>query len=318
MPAKSVLLCCTASVGEIAFTNIDLTTNQQFNGLTVRDYAKDFFSILYLLIFARTLKKSLKEKYATSTTFGFVSVAKVESILVPVPPIREQIEIINLINDYDKIIEKLEKENIYLQKDIEFFKEKFLDSIFSNNSSYKSYYGERKNMTLEALINKDKIGDGDWVLSENMDERGEYSLIQLKHIGKGCYQGYKSYKRVNNDFFNSNNCSEIKENYLLINRLIADSMDVCITPKLGFKTITSVDVCWIAPDSSYSQKYLMYYLLSPSFQKEVLIKASGSTRKRISKKNLIKIPLFIHDRKVQDIIAEKIENAFKILETIIS
>lgn len=35
--AGSVLLCCTASVGQCALAKIDLTTNQQFNALTVKD-----------------------------------------------------------------------------------------------------------------------------------------------------------------------------------------------------------------------------------------------------------------------------------------
>ena len=33
----STLLCCTASVGQCAFTNIPTTTNQQFNALTIKD-----------------------------------------------------------------------------------------------------------------------------------------------------------------------------------------------------------------------------------------------------------------------------------------
>ena len=36
LPKNSVLLCCTASVGEFAYTEIELTTNQQFNGLVVK------------------------------------------------------------------------------------------------------------------------------------------------------------------------------------------------------------------------------------------------------------------------------------------
>jgi type I restriction enzyme M protein len=37
LPPNTVLLCCTASVGEYAITEIPLTTNQQFNGLIVKD-----------------------------------------------------------------------------------------------------------------------------------------------------------------------------------------------------------------------------------------------------------------------------------------
>jgi len=39
LPKHSVLLCCTASVGEYAFTEIEVTTNQQFNG------PRKFFSV---------------------------------------------------------------------------------------------------------------------------------------------------------------------------------------------------------------------------------------------------------------------------------
>ena len=40
LPVDTVLLCCTASVGEYAITKIELTTNQQFNGLIVKDRKK--------------------------------------------------------------------------------------------------------------------------------------------------------------------------------------------------------------------------------------------------------------------------------------
>ena len=150
-----------------------------------------------------------------------------------------------------------------------------------------------------------------------MDTNGEYSLIQLKHIGQGIYLD-KPFSHVSRDFFVSNSCTEIKENYILINRLIADNMNVCLLPHLDFKCITAVDVCWIAPSDEYNQKYLLYYLLSPIFQKQVQLKTSGTTRKRISKNNLIKIELEIHDIKYQEIIADEIDKMFNILDSIIS
>lgn len=86
---------------------------------------------------------------------------------------------------------------------------------------------------------------------------------------------------------------------------------------MDVKTITSVDVCWIAPDETYNSKYLMYYLSSKEFQSKVLMLCSGSTRKRISKKNLTHIPLFVHDKKQQDLIANKIETLFSIVKKVI-
>lgn len=244
---------------------------------------------------------------------------KLASLLVPVPPLCEIKKInekINMILPKIENIIKLKKDTLSL---VESLKKAILSSFFdSENSTYKSYYGNKISTTLKELIPKDKIGDGDWVLSENMDENGEYSLVQLKHIGNGTYNFNKNYNHINSVFFKQNNCSEIKENYILINRLITSNMNVCLLPKLEFKTITSVDICWIAPDERYNQEYIMYYLLSPSFQKKVFTKGSGSTRKRISKKNLINIPINIHELEYQQIIVNKIKEIFKILDSFIS
>ncbi|MDY4601439.1 MAG: restriction endonuclease subunit S, partial [Bacteroides uniformis] len=52
--AGSVLLCCTASVGQCALAKIDLTTNQQFNALTVKDVNRFILTDNYLFWFAKT------------------------------------------------------------------------------------------------------------------------------------------------------------------------------------------------------------------------------------------------------------------------
>lgn len=154
------------------------------------------------------------------------------------------------------------------------------------------------------------------MLSEDMNPNGDIQLLQLKHIGNMVYHN-KSFCHIDERFFSEHNCSEIRENYLLINRLVASSMVCCLMPQTNTKTITSVDVCWIAPDDTYNSKYLMYYLSSRDFQNKVLMLCSGSTRKRISKKNLTRIPLFIHDRTQQDIIVNRIENLFALVEKVI-
>lgn len=247
----------------------------------------------------------------------FVSLDFLRNYLIPIPPQNEQTRIITAIRKLEKNIDTINTNYNDIKEYVDYAKLKILDNVFGENSSYKSYYKNRLKTTLSNLVPKDKIGDGDWVLSENMDINGEYSLLQLKHIGYGVYLD-KSYCHVNRNFYLSNNCTEIKENYILINRLIADNMNVCLLPHLDFKCITAVDVCWIAPSKEYNQKYLMYYLLSPAFQKQVHLRTSGTTRKRISKKNLINLEILVHDLKYQEIIASEIEEMFKILDSIIS
>ena len=93
----SILLCCTASVGQCAFTNIPTTTNQQFNALTIKDYYRPLMIDEYLFLFAKTLKDEL-HRLSGKTTFEFISVKKVGNILVPIPPLNEQKRIVAIVN----------------------------------------------------------------------------------------------------------------------------------------------------------------------------------------------------------------------------
>ena len=101
--AGSVLLCCTASVGQCALAKIDLTTNQQFNALTVKDVNRFILTDNYLFWFAKTLKTTL-QRLSGKTTFEFVSVKKVGNILIPIPPFQEQQRIVAQI---EKLFEQL-------------------------------------------------------------------------------------------------------------------------------------------------------------------------------------------------------------------
>ena len=101
--AGSVLLCCTASVGQCALAKIDLTTNQQFNALTVKDVNRFILTDNYLFWFAKTLKATL-QRLSGKTTFEFVSLKKVGNILIPIPPFQEQQRIVAQI---EKLFEQL-------------------------------------------------------------------------------------------------------------------------------------------------------------------------------------------------------------------
>jgi len=106
IPKNSVLLCCTASLGEYAFTNIDLTTNQQFNGISVLDEYKEHVYPMYLFYWVQTLKKEMYEK-AGKTTFPFLSTKKLSEFLVPIPPFEEQKRIVEKLDNLLPLIDKL-------------------------------------------------------------------------------------------------------------------------------------------------------------------------------------------------------------------
>ena len=105
VPKDSILLCCTASVGEYAYTNIALTTNQQFNGLVIKDEYKSVVHPMYVYEFVKTLKRTLLMQ-AGKTTINFVSVKKVSNIIIPLPPLEEQKRIVAKIEELMPFVDK--------------------------------------------------------------------------------------------------------------------------------------------------------------------------------------------------------------------
>ena len=104
LPVKTVLLCCTsATVGQYAITEIPLTTNQQFNGLVIKEYWTKYCMPEFIFTIAPTFKNYLLQ-VAGKTTFNFISVKKLSELLIPLPPIEEQGRIVHKINKLNNII----------------------------------------------------------------------------------------------------------------------------------------------------------------------------------------------------------------------
>ena len=168
---------------------------------------------------------------------------------------------------------------------------------------------------LQRLTTTFTLNDGDWIVSKDMTTEKEVKLLQLGSIGFGKYID-KGFKYISEKTFNSLNCTEIYEGYLLINRLIAEKMFVTILPKIEGKVITAVDICWIAPNKAFNQKFVMYQLMSSRVQNLSILFGAGSTRLRISKGNLIKFALLIPPRQEQEKIVDAIEYHFELLDSL--
>ena len=116
LPPNSVLICCTASIGEHAFTTIPLTTNQQFNGLTIKKEKVQNIYPEYLFYASYLLKRELS-KLGGKTSFTHVPISLVANIYLSIPPIKEQEKIItclstcqNVINQSQKLLNEYKKQ----------------------------------------------------------------------------------------------------------------------------------------------------------------------------------------------------------------
>ena len=170
---------------------------------------------------------------------------------------------------------------------------------------------------------KDSFVDGDWVESKDMVEKseGDYQLIQLGNIGEGNFKG-KCDKFVTENFFEENNCTLVEKGDLLISRMSSPVLRTVIAPKFEKKSITAVDIVVAKVDENRWDKRFIKNLLNYKFWSDIgEIYASGSTRLRISRKNMEKIkipnPPLPEQKKIADILSSvdrAIERTDEIIE----
>lgn len=137
------------------------------------------------------------------------------------------------------------------------------------------------------------FADGDWIESKDQSDEG-IRLIQTGNIGNAQYldKGERA-RYITEDTFNRLNCTEVKANDILISRLPDPVGRACIIPEGLGKSITAVDCTIVRLRSRILPEYFIAYTLSPFYMMQVAARETGSTRKRISRKNLgiLKIPV---------------------------
>ncbi|WRA60738.1 restriction endonuclease subunit S [Helicobacter pylori] len=103
LPIGTILLTSRASIGDCAILKEVATTNQGFQSLIPLEKINNEF--LYYLIL--TLKNKLL-KLASGSTFLEVSPNKIKNLLIPLPPLNEQIAIANILSDVDRYLYSLD------------------------------------------------------------------------------------------------------------------------------------------------------------------------------------------------------------------
>ena len=168
------------------------------------------------------------------------------------------------------------------------------------------------NAPLDDLIAHDGIfTDGDWVESKDQDPNGAVRLIQLADIGDSRFID-KSSRFLKRDKADELNCTFLKKGDLLVARMPDPLGRSCIFPLEGDERfVTVVDVCAIRLGSAdINTRYLMRAINSPSVRAQITALQSGSTRKRISRKNLATVLIPLPPLNEQRRIVEKLEALF--------
>ena len=159
------------------------------------------------------------------------------------------------------------------------------------------------------------ICDGDWIESKNQAPSG-IRLIQTGNIGDGYYKDKPENSRyVSEETFKKLNCTEIYSGDCLVSRLPEPLGRACLIPDRNERMITAVDCSIIRfNNKNIIPKYFIYYSMSNSYHNKIIKLSTGSTRQRISRKNLETITVPLPDKNVQQRLVKILDEAFENIE----
>ncbi|MFT8759657.1 MAG: restriction endonuclease subunit S, partial [Oenococcus oeni] len=136
------------------------------------------------------------------------------------------------------------------------------------------------------------LTDGDWIEKDHIFEDGKYRIIQTGNIGISEYLNkVNNAKYLNQIDFDELSANEIFPGDILISRLAEPAGRATVLPDIGFPMVTAVDVAIARPSDTYSVSFVVSEINSERVLRIISDKATGSTRKRISRKNLENIEL---------------------------
>ncbi len=169
LPIGTILLTSRASIGDCAILKVVATTNQGFQSLIPLEKINNEF--LYYLIL--TLKNKLLE-LASGSTFLEVSPNKIKNLLIPLPPLNEQIAIANILSDLDRYLYTLNA--LILKK--ESVKKALSFELLSQRKRLKGFNQNWQRVRLGDIC---EIGNGG-AYETLIVENGDFKLISLNSI----------------------------------------------------------------------------------------------------------------------------------------
>ena len=180
IPEQSTAVCCIGSIGKCGFLEVEGTTNQQINSAIPK------FNPLFLYYYCNThyFNEELWSK-ASATTISIVNKSKMESCVFPLPPLPEQLRIVDRI---ESLFAKLDEAKQKAQD--------ALDSFETRKAAilHKAFTGE-----LTAQWRKEHgIGMESWEQIQFSEITSDVRLGLVRSKAEQSYESLHPYLKMNN------------------------------------------------------------------------------------------------------------------------
>jgi type I restriction enzyme S subunit len=163
-------------------------------------------------------------------------------------------------------------------------------------------------MSLAELLEDGVFIDGDWIESKDQDPHGEVRLIQLADVGDGLFRN-RSSRFLTAEKARELRCTFLEPGDILVARMPEPLGRACIFPGVDQPAVTAVDVCIVRPNPDRARpEWLVHAINAPHFRSAMEEFIRGTTRQRISRKNLGTLTLQVPSIDVQVAVAAAVEH----------
>ena len=259
VPANSVLLCCTASIGEAAIARVEMATNQQFNALTPKSAV---LNSDYLYFVATTLTQTLLS-LSGSTTINFISMGKLKEISIPLPSLAEQ----------ERIVAKLDAAFAEIDEAIE-ASEKTLSSVLIIHANFVSQAFQ----TLNAKPSK--LDDVAKILNGFAFKSGDFITSEGANVVKITNVGIREFIETDDtqlpvEFAKNHSKVSVKEGdivFALTRTIINGGLKVARIPAAYHGALLNQRVAAVSANPNLIDSHFLYLFLSSDIVKDYVIK----------------------------------------------
>jgi type I restriction enzyme S subunit len=310
VPVGAVLIAMYGSIGKLGMNTIPMATNQAIafaipkSELVLQKYLFHYLS-------------SQREIFLWSgkgATQQNISQTLLKAWKIPLPPLPEQQKIVEILEDHlsrlDAALADVKQAKLKAAQ----FRRSLLQSAFTGNLTGD---GTRlmtdlpngwSNESINSIVEGGMIADGDWVESKDQDPNGQVRLTQLADVGDGEFRS-RSDRWMNDEQALRLNVNYLQPGDLLMARMPDPLGRTCMVPENIGRAVTVVDVAIIRiTRKDLNPKFVMWLLNSPGIRQQIEMLASGTTRRRITRKNLGTIDLPIPPIDEQNKIVEILED----------
>ena len=221
-----------------------------------------------------------------------IIIADLKNYVVEVPPLPTQHKIASILSTYDELIENNTRRIKILEEMAQsIYREWFVNFRYPEHEKFKMVDSPLgmipegwEFQRLDKLCSS--VLDGDWI--ETKDQGGEaYRLLQISNIGLGDFVETGKFRYVTQETFDRLRCTEIQPDDLLIARMPTPIGRGWLVRKMPWRMITAVDVAIARPDRRrISPVFLLYFWNQPSTLAAIEKQSSGTTRLRITRRQL--------------------------------